>query len=246
MKTDLLLTFNHKLDEYETVQDIVSAFAQIMDQYGFRFYGLLRQPKPHENPASLVLAGRWPEEWPEVYIRKKYVLIDPTVRYLNHAQRGFRWAETMEIYKSDPLRKRMERMMVDARSHGMEDGYIFPIHGRQGLLGNLSMGGKTVDLPTLDMLLFEALAKKMFWRMLTLQDPIASSLLQAAANIQLTRREMEALNFLADGMTSIEIGKVLQISNHTVDWYMNGIQEKLNAKNRQHAVAIAYRLGLIS
>jgi len=27
---------------------------------------------------------------------------------------------------------------------------------------------------------------------------------------------------------------------------MNGIQDKLNAKNRHHVVAIAFRLGLIS
>ena len=57
---------------------------------------------------------------------------------------------------------------------------------------------------------------------------------------------MEALNYLADGMTSHEIARVLKISNHTVDWYMNGIQEKLKAKNRHHVVALSFRLGLIS
>ncbi|MNE84027.1 Regulatory protein SdiA [compost metagenome] len=62
----------------------------------------------------------------------------------------------------------------------------------------------------------------------------------------MTRREMEALNYLADGMTSNDISKVLDISSHTVDWYMNGIQEKLKGKNRHHVVAIAFRLGLIS
>ena len=57
---------------------------------------------------------------------------------------------------------------------------------------------------------------------------------------------MEALGFLADGMTSNEIAAVLDISNHTVDWYMNAVQVKLKAKNRHHAVAIAFRHGLIS
>ena len=62
----------------------------------------------------------------------------------------------------------------------------------------------------------------------------------------LTRRELEILHYLADGMTSIEISKLLSISNHTVDWYMNGIQDKLKAKNRQQAVALAFRYGLIT
>jgi LuxR family transcriptional regulator, quorum-sensing system regulator SdiA len=57
---------------------------------------------------------------------------------------------------------------------------------------------------------------------------------------------LEILHFLTDGLTSNEIGKVLNLSNHTVDWYMNGLQEKLQARNRQHAVALAFRQGLVS
>jgi len=44
----------------------------------------------------------------------------------------------------------------------------------------------------------------------------------------------------------MEISKLLAISNHTIDWYINGIQDKLNAKNRQHIVALGFRYGLIS
>ena len=62
----------------------------------------------------------------------------------------------------------------------------------------------------------------------------------------LTRREMEILHYLAEGLTSVEISKVLKISNHTVDWYMNGLQQKLKAKNRQQAVALAFRHGLVT
>jgi LuxR family transcriptional regulator len=62
----------------------------------------------------------------------------------------------------------------------------------------------------------------------------------------LTRREMETLEYLGYGMTSNEMGATLGLSAHTVDWYMNGIQDKLQAKNRHHVVAIAFRLGLIS
>jgi LuxR family transcriptional regulator len=57
---------------------------------------------------------------------------------------------------------------------------------------------------------------------------------------------MEILHYLAEGMTSMEISKHLKISNHTVDWYMNGLQDKLRAKNRQQAVALAFRYGLIT
>ena len=57
---------------------------------------------------------------------------------------------------------------------------------------------------------------------------------------------MEAILLLADGLTSNEIAKQLTISSHTVDWYINGLQEKLKARNRQHVVALAFRLGLVA
>jgi hypothetical protein len=38
---------------------------------------------------------------------------------------------------------------------------------------------------------------------------------------------METLEYLGYGMTSNEMGATLGLSAHTVDWYMNGIQDKL-------------------
>jgi LuxR family transcriptional regulator len=227
-------------------EEAVAEFERLLAIYGFDYYGIVRQPKPNENPMSLVLAGRWPKHWPEIYIQKKYILTDPTIRYLGHARMGFRWRDTIAAYRAGPMRSRMERMMVDARSHGLEDGYIFPVHGRRGLLGNLTLGGKPVDLHPAEMGMFDSIAKRLFWKLLSASSPETYEQLAADFDIQLTRREMEALTYLADGMTSNEIARVLSISTHTVDWYMNGIQEKLKAKNRHHTVALSFRLGLVS
>jgi len=136
--------------------------------------------------------------------------------------------------------------MVDARQNGLEDGYIFPVHGRRGLVGSLSLGGKPVDLEGVELGLFESIARRLYWKLIHVADPEAAARLSAVVDVELTRREMEALSLLAEGMTSPDIGRVLGISSHTVDWYMNGLQEKLGARNRHHAVAIAFRLGLVS
>lgn len=246
VRINLLAQFIGLLDELTHHDDVVSEFERLLDGYGFEYYGVIRQPKPHEDPMSLVLAGRWPPKWPENYIRKKYIVTDPTILYLGHAHVGYRWRDSIAAFKPNPHRKRMERMLVDARNHGLEDGYIFPVHGRRGLLGTIMLGGKTVDLHPAEMGLFEGVATRLFWKLLNIADPTLCTALSGDPAIHLTRREMEALNYLADGMTSHEIARVLSISNHTVDWYMNGIQEKLKAKNRHHAVALSFRLGLVS
>ncbi|MEX3011625.1 LuxR family transcriptional regulator [Hoeflea sp. TYP-13] len=246
VKTAAIIDFLESVNDLESQPDIIDGLESVLDTCGFDYYGVIRQPKASEDPLSLVLAGRWPDGWPARYMQKKYVLIDPTIRYLGHARKGFSWAEAIPAFQSDPHRRRMQRMMVDALKFGLEGGYIFPIHGRRGLMGNLSVGGRQVDLSPLEMTLFDALAKIVFWRLLELSDPIVNEELSSTVDVQLTRREMEALSYLADGMTSNEIASVLNLSNHTVDWYMNALQIKLKAKNRHHAVAIAFRLGLIS
>jgi LuxR family transcriptional regulator, quorum-sensing system regulator SdiA len=246
MKINLLVQFLALIDELRDRTETTAEFERLLMLYGFDYYGLIQAPKPVASPASLLLAGRWPKGWPETYIRKRYMQVDPTVRYLGHAQTGFRWRDTLAAFRLSPHRKRMERMMVDARQNGLEDGYMFPVHGRRGLLGSLSLGGRPVDLESVEIALFDSIARRLYWKLILAGDPEEAARVSAVVDVELTRREMEALCLLAEGMTSHDIGRVLGISSHTVDWYMNGIQEKLGARNRHHAIAIAFRLGLVS
>ena len=62
----------------------------------------------------------------------------------------------------------------------------------------------------------------------------------------LSPREKECLKWTADGKTSTEIGKILSISEHTVNHHLYGGMQKLAATNRIHAVAIAFRAGLLN
>lgn len=233
------------IEECKLAKNVVVELELVLRSYKFNFYGLLKQPRPNVDIEKFILAGRWPDNWPLTYVNKRYLLVDPVARHLGRVQRPFRWRDAMIALKGDPLRRRMEQMMADARANGLVDGYIFPIHGRNGLLGSMTIGGDAVDLSPTELSLFDAVAKKAFWRLLELRDEAQSLEEAAKGDVNLTKREMEVLNHLADGMTSIEISKLLKISNHTVDWYMNSIQDKLKARNRQHIVAIAFRNGLI-
>jgi len=62
----------------------------------------------------------------------------------------------------------------------------------------------------------------------------------------LSPREKECLKWTADGRTSTEIGRILSISEHTVNHHLYGGMQKLAATNRMHAVAIAFRSGLLN
>jgi DNA-binding NarL/FixJ family response regulator len=68
----------------------------------------------------------------------------------------------------------------------------------------------------------------------------------AETSSPLTRREMEVLRLLADGMSNRGIAANLQISEHTVKFHVNSIMSKLNAESRTEAVVSAMRRGIIS
>jgi DNA-binding CsgD family transcriptional regulator len=62
----------------------------------------------------------------------------------------------------------------------------------------------------------------------------------------LSPRQLECLQLAAQGRTSLEVAKDLGISARTVDQYMAEACERLNVRNRVHAVATAVALGLVS
>ncbi|MBI5929965.1 MAG: response regulator transcription factor [Chloroflexi bacterium] len=61
----------------------------------------------------------------------------------------------------------------------------------------------------------------------------------------LTPRELEVLQLLAQGLTNKAIAQRLAISDHTVKFHVNAIMTKLNAQSRTEAVVRASRFGLI-
>lgn len=62
----------------------------------------------------------------------------------------------------------------------------------------------------------------------------------------LTAREREVLQLVADGATNREIAKSLYLSEHTVNFHVKNILSKLHLRNRAQAVAYAIRTGLVT
>jgi two-component system nitrate/nitrite response regulator NarL len=62
---------------------------------------------------------------------------------------------------------------------------------------------------------------------------------------ELTPREREVLESLAQGHSNKEIARQLGISEHTVKFHVNSILGKLNVQSRTEAVVRATRLGLV-
>jgi two-component system, NarL family, response regulator len=74
---------------------------------------------------------------------------------------------------------------------------------------------------------------------------ITLKLAQSVAHPELTKRELEVLQCLANGRSNKEIGSILYISEATVKGHVSSILTKLEAIGRAQAIAIATKRGLI-
>ena len=61
----------------------------------------------------------------------------------------------------------------------------------------------------------------------------------------LTERERDVLVLLADGLTTGQVATTLLVSEHTVRSRVRSTLAKLGARNREHAIAIAFREGVL-
>jgi DNA-binding NarL/FixJ family response regulator len=74
---------------------------------------------------------------------------------------------------------------------------------------------------------------------------LAAQLAEHVGDDKLTGREIEVLARLCDGNRNRDIAEILCISEETVKVHMKGILQKLGARDRTEAVAIAARRGII-
>lgn len=78
-----------------------------------------------------------------------------------------------------------------------------------------------------------------------LLPPVAQKLSVHLADPSLTPRELEVLQLAAEGLRNKEIAYRLSIMEDTVKMHMRNLMQKLEAKDRTHAVTIAVRRGFI-
>jgi ATP/maltotriose-dependent transcriptional regulator MalT len=68
---------------------------------------------------------------------------------------------------------------------------------------------------------------------------------QRLKDLGITKRELEILELIAQGMSNREIADKLFVSENTVKTHSSRVFDKLNAKRRTQAVQIAKEIGLL-
>jgi LuxR family quorum-sensing system transcriptional regulator SolR len=230
---DAYQSFYAARDEYALFKEITS-FAR---KLGFEYccYGI-RMPLPVSKPAVKIFDS-YPPGWMTHYQTSGFLEIDPTVREGMRNTNLIVWPYAM--YDEAP------RLWSDAGDFGIKVGVAqssWTAHGAFGLL-TMSRHADPLSPSEVENLQLPAnwLSNLCHMRM----GQFLESKLVPEVSTPLTAREREVLRWTGEGKTSYEIGKILSISERTVNFHVNNVLLKLDATNKVQAVVMAVATGLI-
>ena len=118
-------------------------------------------------------------------------------------------------------------------------GIAFPVHADRGQCGLVVFLGSEIALRQDALYEIHARCFSLFAAVARIRPGDAGHMRA------ISKRELECLKLTANGNTSEEIARLLKLSVHTANQYLTQSTQKLNAVNRNQAVAKALRLGLI-
>ncbi|MDB5829629.1 MAG: solR [Variovorax sp.] len=197
-------------------------------------YGL-RLPLPFTKPPTLML-NNYDRRWARRYADAGYLAVDPTVLIGRRSNFPIIW--------SDDLFKNVPQFWSEARSFGLNVGWAQSCFDGDGAVGLLSFSRSHEALTHA-----ELIAKEGQLRYLVNVGHIAlSAALGRTVNkpsVPLTPREVEVLQWTADGKTSSEAADILCVSTDTINFHVKNAVAKLGVANKTAAAVRAAVLGLL-
>jgi LuxR family transcriptional regulator len=221
----------------DSAGDLFQRVTAMARELGFDYcaYGI-RMPLPISSPRTEMF-NNYPAAWQACYQARNYLAVDPTV-----AQGG---RSTLPFIWSDDLFATARDLWEDARSHGLEYGWVQSCRDVRGISGMLTLARAKEDLSASEL---RAKTPEMSWLAQVAHFGMARCLvaeLLPEAEVTLSNREIEVLRWTAEGKTSSEVADILRIAERTVNFHINNAVVKLKANNKTAAAIRAAVLGLL-
>ncbi|NIX75272.1 helix-turn-helix transcriptional regulator [Microvirga terricola] len=233
------IAFIRKLDRARSPDDVCAMLLEITRRFGVErvLAGLIPMPgADRRTQLSHVVMSAWPEEWSRRYFSHDYLFRDPTIEQVQKAATPFLWSELEPAYRSDFAAR---RIMEEASEFKLKEGYTIPLVTIEGDVAGFSLAGERLEMSPEERSMLVLVATYALGRALPLRK------IPQVPAADLTLREREALQWVAEGLSDCDISEKMGISEHGVDKHMRAARSKLGTVTRAHAVAEALRRNLI-
>ena len=228
------------LEKAETPDDLAACLFLIAEQFGFKYASLMIMPaKTDVTVSDLVLESNMPA----VFFRRMDEVAAVNQCPLFEKVRGSilpnSWALDVLARQQKLLHGKIAPALELYAEYGICTSTMVPLSSVDGARHVVRFDGTDGalqpvclnDLMVLTMHFFEAYDKARY--------PLSDN------PCGLTQREVEVLHWTSTGKTTAEIAKIMALSDHTINSYLNNAFKKLDCVNRTHLVAKALKMRVI-
>ncbi|MGD8569083.1 MAG: LuxR C-terminal-related transcriptional regulator [Gammaproteobacteria bacterium] len=241
-KRDLLGVLNivHDCIDIQDTDDMkatLDRFSEIVPFSAAVMCGIEKSQSINKVFFSDIVNHSYNDRWGEIYFENDFIEVDPVVNYSLKTNQAFTWVNAFK--NLDTQNRKAREFVTMAGDYQLRDGLAHTVGDREnGTLLSLSMEHPNNPYYTQ---ILNHVTPHLHEAMQRINARSASVDLP-----ELTHREYEVLQWTGEGKSSWEIGMILGISERTVKYHINNVKSKLNAVNRAHAVAKAFRFRLIT
>jgi DNA-binding CsgD family transcriptional regulator len=222
----------------KTQFDIFRFMKRVTEAYRSRAFMVLNLPPitSFDLQGNTIITS-WPAELLTIYDQEGLMMNSPVLRRLRTSTLPFFHDTDRANWPRDDGKSNLVATLFE-RFKMVRCAY-FPTHEPSGARGAVSFAGDREPYTPTEMRELSYIAIHVFDRLAEIRN------LDTRMTDTLTDREIDCLNWTAAGKTSAEIAEILDLSEHTVNHYLNRATKKLDTVNRTQAVAKALRIGLI-
>ncbi|SER97283.1 LuxR C-terminal-related transcriptional regulator [Rhizobium sp. NFR03] len=225
------------IGELEGESDVRNIFESICEHYAFQGFAVLSLPSRSVSSLfKLVKMTSWPMDIVKQYDAFGLLKASPVFEQLRNSTVPFTIDNTSPLAFSSSVNIAKG---LFARA-GFGRMVFVPVHDADGRRSAVAFGGDRSELSREELNVVTFVAGHAFNRL----SEIWSASRRAPGS--LSRREIECLRLAAAGKTTVEMARLLSLSEYTVNHYLNRATRKLDSVNRVQTIAKALRAGLIA
>lgn len=221
-------------------ETLVALMRPAFERLGATAFVWGRATGPNGERAPRADVGETPGAWRAHYNAAQLAHRDPIFPRALRSPEPFTWrsARAGGLLPADG-----SEVLDQARSFGLEDGYVMPIHHLNGSTAAVVL---YADQPLAWTPREGASAHMLAVYFAAISARLADAGSAAETNrVSLSRRQAECVQWVRAGKTDWEIGQILGLSEHTVAEHLEAARRRLGVKTRTQAVIEAISRGLI-
>jgi LuxR family transcriptional regulator len=196
---------------------------------GFDYYAYGATRVNGATRPDVAIYSNYPEAWLSLYRRQHYHRIDPVLQQCLASPLPVLWG-------CDAPAPEQRCFWEDAQRHGLRHGWSHACRNVSGSVGILSLVRSGLEIDRQQLHEHEP---RLVWLLQVLHSRMAGSVMAAVATDEaqaLSPREIEVLQWSAEGKSAGDLATILGISERTVNFHVHQAMQKLNAPNKICAV----------